>query len=122
MMQPHEDETDLSMLCRRRVPRIVMPIEVKLQCESRCVLSMIRDASIDVTAPEAPIGVGLYHGEVLPLGVPIHCEVLSDSDELPRESTLILMWTRNFDADGFLSGGRLEHHCPAAETPPEDTP
>ncbi|MCR9201243.1 MAG: hypothetical protein NXI04_21590 [Planctomycetaceae bacterium] len=108
MMQPHEDETDLSMLCRRRVPRVVMPVEVRLHSDTGSTLAMIRDASIDVDRPQAAIGVGLYHSEVLPLGVPIRCEVLSDSEELPAESRLVLMWTRNFDADGFLSGGRLE--------------
>lgn len=108
MMQPHEDETDLSMLCRRRVPRVVMPVEVRLHSESGSTLAMIRDASIDVDQPQAAIGVGLYHSEVLPLGVPIRCEVLSSSAELPAQSRLVLMWTRNFDADGFLSGGRLE--------------
>lgn len=115
MPQPEEDETDLSILCRRRVPRIVMPVEVRLECDSRSVLSMIRDASIDASSPDAPIGVGLFHSEILPLGQPISCEVISSSEDLPRESTLILMWTRNFDADGFLSGGRLEHRCESPE-------
>lgn len=93
--------------CRRRAARIPMPIEVQFIMNGREVAAIIRDVSVNESAHEKVIGVGVLHGDFLPLDESISCRIDSSSETLPEESQITLMWTRHFGSHGYLSGGRM---------------
>lgn len=93
--------------CRRRAPRIPMPLEVELTADDRAVRAIIRDISLEENTQHTSIGVSLLHNQWLPLNQVIHCELLSEFSLLGRRSECTLTWTRDFGIDGYLSGGRL---------------
>ena len=93
--------------CRRRSVRIPMPLEVQLATETGIVKAIVRDVSLDDDSPANMLGVGLFHKDSLPLQQQIHCTQLSKTSFLFKEFDVVLIWTRQFGCDGFISGGQL---------------
>jgi hypothetical protein len=104
--------------CRRRVPRIPLPCELELTIGDRRVHAMIRDVSIGGESTLGFIGIGLLHTEALPLQTEIHCHCKTKTSLIHQYSTVTLVWSRHFGADGYLSGGRMVHA--AVENPDTD--
>ena len=100
-------EASRSLSCRRRATRIAMPVEIELDAAGQKVSAVVRDvSSVDTLGPHV-LGIGMHHNEALPLDVSIVCRLVSETEAIPKESRVTLMWTRRFGVDGFLSGGRL---------------
>ena len=100
-------EASRSLSCRRRATRISMPVEIELDAAGQKVSAVVRDvSSVDTLGPHV-LGIGMHHNEALPLDVSIVCRLVSETEAIPKESRVTLMWTRRFGVDGFLSGGRL---------------
>ena len=104
---PERHSTQKTMLCRRRDCRIPLSVEVELSKDGLIVAAVIRDASFSDEQDSPLIGIGLFHNDALPLDETLHCRTVSQSELLPHESTISLMWTCHFGSDGFLSGGRM---------------
>ena len=64
--------------CRRRAPRIPMPIEVELTANDRAVRAIIRDISLEENPRHTNIGISLLHNHWLPLNQILHCQLLSE--------------------------------------------
>lgn len=105
--------------CRRRAPRIPLPIEVELTTDDRTVKAIIRDASLDEGLAEGSLGIGLLHRDALPVHQPIPCRTLTYTRLLSEESTVTLVWSRSFGTDGYLSGGRMVFETASVEEPEE---
>jgi hypothetical protein len=118
---PKRHNTLEAMLCRRRARRTTLPVEVEFTRDSLTVSAVIRDVSLNDDGDSASIGIGLFHNDALPLDENMSCRTVSPSEQLPVESTVILMWTRHFGGDGFLSGGRMTKN-PSADDQNRETP
>ena len=105
---PQHPQTLKTMLWRRRARRISLPVDIELTFNDVTILAVIRDVSFSDDADDSEIGVGFFHNEPLPLREILKCRTNSHTDVLPAESTVFLMWTRDFGSDGFLSGGRMQ--------------
>lgn len=104
-----------SMLCRRRVRRTTLPVDVELTRNGLTVSAVIRDVALSEADEDVIIGIGLFHNDSLPLDETMSCRTVSTSELLPIESTVCLMWTRHFGRDGFLSGGRMARNPTALD-------
>jgi hypothetical protein len=95
--------------------RISLPVDIELTFNNLTILAVIRDVSFS-NEPDSPdIGVGLFHNAPLPLEEILKCRTNSHTDVLPAESTVVLMWTRDFGSDGYLSGGSMQQCVPESE-------
>lgn len=112
---PKRHNTLEAMLCRRRERRTTLSVEVELSTGNTTVAAVIRDVSVSDAEDSLFIGIGLFHNDALPLDENINCRTISQSDVLPIESTVSLMWTRHFGSDGFLSGGRMARNHAAGD-------
>ena len=99
--------------CRRQAQRIPIPVEVELTTEDGRTTAVVRDATLGDNQEAGFIGVGILHRNLLPLDEPLACETRTTSYLLPKHSNIILMWTRHFGSDGYLSGGRMMVDEPA---------
>ncbi len=118
---PKRHNTLESMLCRRRARRTTMPVEVELTRDGLTVSAVIRDVSLSDDGDTTFTGIGLFHNDALPLDETMSCHAVLPSEVLPVESTVILMWTRRFGQEGFLSGGRMARN-PIADDQDGETP
>ena len=112
---PQQPQTLKTMLWRRRARRIALPVDTELTLNDLTIPAVIRDVSFS-DEPDSPnFGVGLFHNLPLPLEETLKCRTNSRTDVLPAQSTVVLMWTRNFGSDGYLSGGRMEQCVPESD-------
>ena len=98
---------------RRQARRIPIPVDVELTTAEGKTTAVVRDATLGNNQETGFIGVGILHRNLLPLDEPVACETLTTSYLLPKHSNIILMWTRHFGSDGYLSGGRMKVNEPA---------
>lgn len=112
---PQQPQTLKAMLWRRRVRRVALPVDIELTFNNLTILAVIRDASFSDEPDSPDIGVGFFHNAPLPLGEILKCRTNSYTDVLPAKSTVVLMWTRDFGSDGYLSGGRMQQCGPESD-------
>lgn len=104
-----DNKTLQELVCRRRAHRFPLPLEVDLTLPDRSIPAMIRDASLPNGDNDDAdfIGIGILHDVPLPLDEGLPCRLRSESNLIPEDSKVTLLWTRHFGRDGFLSGGRM---------------
>ena len=108
--------------CRRRSHRHPLPVELQLQTASGNVTAIIRDVSLEHKEVSGFIAIGILHNNPLPLHETLKCRTDSRTEVLQKESHVTLMWTSDFGADGYLSGGKLfetdadDHHDASQQT------
>ena len=104
---PENSNLQEAMPYRRRARRTSHPVDVELRLNDLTVSAVIRDVSRADEHNPSFIGIGIFHSDPLPLDEILRCRTITESKLLPEESTVLLMWTRRFGSDGFLSGGRM---------------
>ncbi len=105
---PEQPQTLTAMIRRRRARRISLPVEVELRFGNGTTAAVIRDVSFSEEQDSPFIGIGIFHNAPLPLEESLKCHTNTHTDLLPAESSVVLLWTRDFGGDGFLSGGRMQ--------------
>jgi hypothetical protein len=96
---------------RRRARRKSHPVDVEFRLNDLTVTAVIRDVSDADEQDPSYIGIGVFHNDPLPLDEILSCLTVTKSKLLPEESTVLLIWTRRFGSDGFLSGGRMRQRA-----------
>ena len=104
---PENSNLQEAMPYRRRARRTSHPVDVELRLNDLTVSAIIRDVSDADEQDPSLIGIGVFHSDALPLDEILGCRTVTGSKLLPEESTVLLLWTRRFGSDGFLSGGRM---------------